>query len=639
MKKLIYHLFFALFVTTFFITPVIAGDKNISGKVGIGAYLEGDNDNIDRAAEYREDKSSPAGKIKIKGFNKSSDIFIKGNYEGEATNNLKIKTNILRHLDFDFSYKRLYHRKSYNKLFIQYDKNNFQPAVAMKKIPLVNKPDGKVFGVNPFSYDNGTGSPGAQWFEFENEKSAVGKDYYIKRSVGKFKTIFSIPQFENVKLFFSGRIENRKGYEHKTVMVGKCTICHVRGLRKRIDETTRDISGGINFTEGPIYLSYSHMYRRFFTDNSELHTKFDSLSGLWKLSKKHYYMFQPRLNLDTYGTDAEVSRTPESEKHMDTVKMRLDLPYYTTFSAIFVDSNIKNNDGYNDSDPEIDQKTFGTRLTTHLLHRKLTLSAKFRYLNIDSDDVYVKLNGDAYNGFDPNGNPITDPTKTYFNAATGKPVDFNFVRKSAIDRDQYEFSLDMVYRFMMSRYKIRLGYEYKDIDRDNYEVYPGDKDTTLNKIKFGFDFKPINKMSGRFRFAYSNIDKPFGNPEAGCMKTTTMFDLSTAMHPLPVTSYGGMPAYTKIHDLRTYDASISPSDIYDYFLNLSFIPTDRFNFSLIGKYSDKDNDEGNTDWDGHDYMFGFDSTLFLAKNLVFTFGYNYAKYEEKSKLSVELFGG
>ena len=350
-------------------------------------------------------------------------------------------------------------------------------------------------------------------------------------------------------------------------------------------------------------------------------------------------MFQPRLNLDTYGTDAEVSRTPESEKHMDTVKMRLDLPYYTTFSAIFVDSNIKNNDGYNDSDPEIDQKTFGTRLTTHLLHRKLTLSAKFRYLNIDSDDVYVKLNGDAYNGFDPNGNPITDPTKTYFNAATGKPVDFNFVRKSAIDRDQYEFSLDMVYRFMMSRYKIRLGYEYKDIDRDNYEVYPGDKDTTLNKIKFGFDFKPINKMSGRFKFAYSNIDKPFGNPEAGCMKTTTMFDLSTAMHPLPVTSYGGMPAYTKIHDLRTYDASISPSDIYDYFLNLSFIPTDRFNFSLVGKYSDKDNDEGNTDWDGHDYMFGFDSTLFLAKNLVFTFGYNYAKYEEKSKLSVELFGG
>ncbi len=619
--------------------PAFAGDKNVSGKVGIGAYLQGDNDKLDRAAEYKEDDSSPAGNVEFKAFNDSSDIFIEGNYEGESSHDLKIKGNFIRHLDVDFSYNRLYHRKSYDKLFIQYDKNNFQPAVAMKKIPLVNTPDGKVFGVNPFMFDNGTGSPGAQWFEFENEKSAVGKDYYIRRSEAKFKTVFSIPNLENVKLFFAGRNEARKGYEHKTVMVGKCTVCHVRGFRKEIDERTRDISGGINMTLGPVYLSYSHMYRTFETDGSSINTKFDNLLGLWNISQKKYKIFQPRLNPDTYNTIAEVQRTPESEKHMDTIKMRLDLPHYTTLSATFVDSNIKNNDGYNDSDPEIDQTTFGTRLTTHLLNRKLTLSAKFRYINIDSDDVFVDLNGDAYNGVDPNGNPITDPTKAYFNAATGQPVDFDFVRKSAIDRDQYEFSFDLVYRFMKNRYKIRLGYEYKDIDRDNYEVYPDEKETELNKFKFGFDFKPFNKFSGRFKFAYSDIDHPFGQPEAGCIPETLMYDQTTAMKPLPVTSYGGMPAYTKIYDLRTYNGSVSPSEVYDYKLNLAFMPTDKFSLSLIGTYSDKDNDEGNTDWDANDYMIGFDSTIFLSKNLVFTFGYNYAKYEEESKISVALYGG
>ena len=105
--------------------PVFAGEKNISGKVGIGAYIQGDNDELDRAAEYKEDDSSPAGNVELKAFNSTSDIYVEGNYEGESTNDLKIKGNLLRHLDVDFSYNRLYHRKSYDKLFIDFDKNNF----------------------------------------------------------------------------------------------------------------------------------------------------------------------------------------------------------------------------------------------------------------------------------------------------------------------------------------------------------------------------------------------------------------------------------------------------------------------------------------------------------------------------------
>ena len=638
MKKFIYIIFLN-FIFMAFSLPAFAGEKNLEGKVEFGAYLQGDNDKLDRAAEYKEDKSSPAGDVYFKGFNASSDILIKGYYEGESTNAFKLKGNLLRHIDVDYSFQRLFHRGDYDRLFIDYDINNFQPAVALKMEPLVNKPDGKVFGVNPFTFDNGTGSPGAQWFEFENDKTAIGKDYYIRRTDSKFRTTFSIPNLENVKLFFKGRIETRKGYEHKTVMVGKCTVCHVRGLRKDVDELTRDISGGIKFTAGPVTFSYSHMYRIFDENGQTLTTKFDNLLGLWNISQKKYKIFQPRLNPDTYNTVAEVQRNPDSRKHMDTFKMRLDLPYYTTLSAIYVDSNIENKDGYNNSAPEIDQRTFGTRFTTHLLKRKLTLTAKFRYVNIDSDDIFIDLNGDAYNGVDPNGNPITDPTKAYFNAATGEPVNFDFVRKSAIDRDDYIFGIDVVYRMLKNKLKLRLGYEYRDIDRDNYEVYPDEKKTEINKFKFGFDFKPFNKLSGRFKFTYSDIDNPFGQPKAGCIPETLMYDQNATQKPLPVTSYGGMPAYTKIYELRTYNGSASPSEIFDYKLNLNFMPMDKFNISVIGKYTDKDNDEGNTDWDGEDYMVGFDSTLFLTKNLVFTFGYNYARYEEKSKISVALYGG
>ena len=635
MRKLIYIILF-MFVFTI---PVFGGDKNITGKIGFGAFLQGDNDELTRAAEYKEDQSSPAGDIYLNTYNDTSNLYIKGYYEGESTNAIKLKGNLMRHLEVNIDYQRLYHRKGYDKLFIQYDKNNFQPAVALKKKPLVNQPDGKVFGVNPFTFDNGTGSPGAQWFEFENEKSAVGKDYFIRRTETKFNTTFSIPNLENVKLFFNGRFEKRDGYEHKTVMVGKCTVCHVRGLRKNIDELTKDISGGVKLTVGPVYFSYSHTYRTFDENSGVLTTKFDNLLGLWNISQKKYKLFQPRLNPDTYNTVAEVQRTPDSTKHMDKFKMRVDLPYYTTFSAMYVDSNIENQDGYNDTEPEIDQKTFGTSLTTHLLNRKLTLSAKFRYVNIDSDDVFVDLNGDAYNGVDPNGNPITDPTKAYFNKATGQPVNFDFVRKSAIDRDDYLFNFDVVYRMFKNKLRVKLGYEYRDIDMDNYEVYPDEKETEINKFKLGLFFKPLNKFSGRFKFAYTDIDKPFGQPEAGCIPETLMFDQTKVMKPLPVTSYGGMPAYTKIYELRTYNGSVSPSEIYDYQLHLNFMPTDKVNISLLGKYADKDNDEGNTDWDAEDYMLGFDTTMFLTKNLVFTVGYNYGRYEEKSKLSVALYGG
>jgi len=636
--KIILLICFCLFLTM----PIMAGEKNLKGSISAGAFIQGDNDKLDRAAEYYEDESSPAFNFYLDTYNSSSDLYVYGNYEGEYTNDFTAKGNLLRHVKVDFDYKKLYHRKDYDTLFIQYDKNNFSPAVATGKVPFSATPDGKVYGVNKFIADDTVTSPGGQWYGFEQDTTAVDKDYYIKRSEVRSKASFAMPGLETLKLNISGRFENRDGYEHKTAMVGKCTVCHVRGLRKNIDETTRDLKAGISFTGGPVFFSYSHMYRDFYVSNKAISTTFDSVEGLRSSKPDKYIIFSPRLNSETYGGTEEVAKTPESDKNMDTFKLRLDLPYYTTFAASYTTSTITNNDTYGGNNIDLDQDALNLRLTTHLLDRKLTLSAKFRYIDLDRDSVHAELEKqDAYY-FQPNySTPLTyngtsynyDMTKTYFYNDTGQPVIFDVEGESTYDREQYIFGINAVYRMLNNKLKFRLGYEYENIDRDNYEVYEGDKTTEKNTIKAGIDFKPLMNFSGRFKFEYSNIDDPFAKPKAGCIAVT-----STSTTDLKYGG-GGKAAYPLVYDQRSYTGSASPSEIYSYSLNLSWLPTKNLSLAFLGKYTDSENDEGNTDWDFDGLTLGFDGTLMVTEKLALSFGYNYEKADTDSKLSVGLYAG
>ena len=641
MKKIFYIILFICL--SFFLTqPLISAKKNVKGSISAGAYLQGDNDALDRAAEYSEDKSSPSFKAIIETFNSSSDFSLEGNYIGQYDNDLNVKANVKRLLSIDLNYQGLYHRKDYDTLFKEYDKTNFSTAVAKGLVPLSNTPDGKVYGVNPFMYDNLTGSPGAQWFEFEQDQTAVDKDYYIKRREVKGKLVLSVPTMETLKFNFAGRVENRKGYEHKTAMVGKCTICHVRGLRKKINETTRDLSAGVSFTGGPLYLSYNHMRRDFYVTNGLVTTKFDSVEGLKASKPDKYALFSPRLNSETYGTTAPVSLTPESKKDMDTFKLRLDLPYYSSLAASYTHSGITNNDGYDGNSIDLDQDAMNLRLTGHFLNRKLSLSAKFRYVSLDRDNINAELEKNEAYFFQPGQAAINVPgqgvinydfTKTYFYNNTGQPVIFDVEGESTYDRDQYLFGFNVVYRILNNKLKFRGGYEYEKIERDHYYVYPGDKDTERNTVKLGVDFRPMNKFSGKFKFDYSNIDKPFAYPGSGCIQVTKTTDASLLY------GGGGKAAYPLVYAKRNYTGSTSPSEIYDYSLNLNWNPSEKLSVSFLGKYTDSENDEGNTHWDYDAYMLGFDGNFIITEKLAFSFGYNYEKATTKSKLSVGLYAG
>ncbi len=634
--KIILLMFFCVALSM----PLIAGDKESYNSIKFGAFLQGDDDKLDRVAEYQEDKSSPTVNFNFKTFNNNSDLYVNGNYEGEYTNSIEAKGNLMRIISVDLDYSSLFHRKDYDTLFIQYDKNNFSPAVATGKVPFVNSPDGKVYGINKFIADDTVTSPGGQWYGFEQDSTAVNKDYYIKRRELLTKVSFAIPGMETLKLNFSGRFENRNGYEHKTVMVGKCTVCHVRGLRKNVDETTRDLKAGFSFTGGPVYFSYSHMYRDFYVSNKPLTTTFDNIEGLRSSKPDKYIVFSPRLNSETYGGTEEVAKTPESDKHMDTFKLRLDLPYYSTFAASYTTSTITNNDSYGGDNIDLDQDALNLRFTTHLLKRKLTLTTKFRYLKLDRDTVHAELEKDDAYYFQPDySTPVNfkgvnynyDMSKAYYYNDINQPVIFDIEGDSTYDRKEYQFGIDAVYRMLRNKLKFRLGYEYENIDRDNYEVYPNHKKTEKNKIKAGIDFKPFMKFSGRFKFEYTNIDDPFAKPKAGCIAVTSASQLKYGG--------GGKAAYPLVYDRRTYTGSASPSEIYSYSLNLNWLAAKNLSMNFIGKYTDSENNEGNTDWNYDGLTLGFDGTLMISEKLSFSFGYNFEKADTESKISVGLYAG
>jgi opacity protein-like surface antigen len=635
MKKL-NSILFLMIISIFIALPVMAADKNIKGSIGAGAYIQGDNDKLDRAGEYKEDDSSPAFNVDIDTFNDLSNFQMKGNYEGEHSHDLMLKGNFQRHLDLNFDYSKLFHRKDHNKLFLdEYDYNNNGQVLAVN--PFFPDPGATAKDVNPAAPNPtapGTKPVGAQKLIFED--SNVGKDYYIKRSETKAKVSFAIPNMENLKLNFKGRVEKRDGYEQITPMVGKCTACHVRGLTKPIDEETRDYVAGFSYTTGPLFFSYNYMHRSFNVYKNTVTTNFDKVSAANPYyGTDHGEIFRPRLNYDSFnGENMEVSKTPESKKNMNTLKLKLDLPYYTTFAAVYTDSSIENKD----TDLDIDQNVFGTRLTTNLLNRKLTVAAKFRYLNIDSDDAKINLPtiNEEINYLNGQGDALV-----YKDPAYPGNLDFDWVRKSAIDRDQYTFGIDAVYRMLKNKLKLRIGYEYDQIDRDNFDVYFNKDKTETNKFKAGIDFKPFKTFSGKFKFKYTDVDHPFANKGSACIETTAMNNLvyagkNVGAYPL-IFVHDGQPGANL--QLRTLDGTSSPETTYDYALDLNFNPSEKISVSFNGQYVDSNNNYQGSDWDQDQYMLGAYTTFMLSEKFTFSLGYNYAKTNTKSVLSVDLFGG
>ena len=567
----------------------------------VGYRFVGHDDELTKVSEYEGMRSSVTADLNMDV--RLGEAYFGGHwfYEDRDNKDASVYFDAARLLRLNWYYSSFTHRTRHDELFHDEDKISAagSPAPAATH-GVVSELTAKV----PIPDCRG-GLHGAQMYAHTDMDR--GKDYEIFRTEHKGNIKVQIPFFPYLIPEMKFRREERRGWRQATFMAGKCTPCHVVGNGLRVDEQTTDVSVGATLKYGIITASYFHTEAHF--DNE---------------ARKNLYWFDdtPKSGWDNrllYENEVRpYGEVPDVDKDTDTVKLRVDLPYATTFYGSFVTSRVENT--YTDNSYDMD--VYFARLTTSFING-VTLSGHFRYYDLNNDDVDVRLEEIANN---PSGG---DPYP-------GHPVsDFDYERRSNMDRQVTEAGLDFSWRFAKG-YNLRGGYTFKEIDRDNLhwkkyfdpsmkdERFLEDETTEIHDFKIALNARPFETLTGRVSYEYEYRDDPFENHNGICLK-----DLD---------GISGAPYYEIFRNAyRGEDASNVPTDTHKVKLNATWAPSGKYSMNVNFQYTYQENDD--SDWENNTYIAGINFWLSPVNNLYVTLGYNYERNEYETRLCYDFFAG
>jgi hypothetical protein len=592
-------------------------DKSFKSDVSVGYHFIGHNDEMTKVGEYESLSSGAHADIN---FDAKLGEFLFGGhgfYYDESEKDWSGYMDFARIIRADYHYNSFIHRTRHDELFKDEDKTSSGATAT-----------------NPFGWiwDGGQ-------YELEGAQNAIhtdldsGKDYQIFRTELHWDARIQIPFFPYVIPEIKIRREARHGWKQHTFMAGKCASCHVIGDSLRVDEETTDVSIGGTLKYGVITASYFHTESHF---DNEARKNFYDFDGV---AKGNDPTFRSRILYD--NSRAPYGEVPDVDKDTDKVKLRVDLPYRTTLYGSFVTSRVENS--YTDNDYDTD--TYFSRLTTLLLNNRLTLTARFRYYDIDNEDVKVDLN--EYNVVNiPEDASVAGP------GYGGLPVDYwNYERKSALSREVTETGFDFRYR-LAKGYTLRGGYTYKRVDRDedefkdyydsilNDEDYLDDEATTYHIFKLALNARPFKTLNGRLAYEYYHADSPFQYHNAMCFDgwyNVNGLGADPSIDPaLPTPT----PYYLFFKsNYRSDDASNVPENHHNVKLSATWTPLSWLSANVVGQYTYEENDDADNSWENNSYEVGINLWVTPIRNFYVTLGYDYQRYKYEADYCVDLFAG
>jgi len=449
-----------------------------------------------------------------------------------------------------------------------------------------------------------------------HEDLDVGKDYIIKRSEEKSDTVLNLPFLPGTQLNVNYRRQMREGHR-QSLAISHCSGCHVTSRGRQVEEETEDFKVGITKKHDWLTVSYNYFHREFDERGETPENAYDDpthpASGI--------DMFDDRIQYGDGVTEYPFDQVPSTEKDSHIVKARAILPADTTLFASYIYSNVENND----NDLEIDSDTITARISNNFIPG-LNLTGKFRYLTIDNDDVYVDVNeplstaganagfpwhnhnpGLAYNSFDP-----------------------DFTRKSAMSRDVMTLGLDARYQ-LLKRTSLRLGYEWEEVDRDDYAVDErGDTETETNTVKAVLSSRLHRKVKAKIGYKWQDIDDPFNNVN-GAYEDVTFAGTGS---PFTGTQYWERQAE------RTADLSNQPTEVNEITADLTWSIQHNLSLTANYRYTDKKNDETDySDWEQESHVPSLSLWYAPIPKLSFNLSYIYDWTETETFTCIPVYNG
>lgn len=395
------------------------------------------------------------------------------------------------------------------------------------------------------------------------------REYQVDYKVLDNVTELQFPGASALTVTAGYRRQDKEGFRQQTT-VSHCDGCHVVSQSRRIDETTEDLNlaAEIAWMGGTVRASYNH--RELDDRGPDLTLLFDDALH----PELRAPVFDNRLQFDSAEGPQPVDARPDIEK--DTVKLGANWASVGGFAI-------------SASGVWADTENMATGLQSDYTGYAVNASRRFdngvnlrwrgHGYTLDNDDVFVNVIERPGKAGPQAGGIFSD----YWPDA---PLDF--VRKSALNREVFDSKLDLGYRMGRKKGTLRFIWDWETVDRDNFEVAPGETETTTNILGLNWTSRPKKGARLNASFRHGSVDSPFMNVD-GSHSTLISTKVANPFDPRAA-------QYYESHDARIADVTAEPESWDELKLRGSY-QFGKASLTASYRWWDGDNSDGNlTDW-------------------------------------------
>ncbi len=424
--------------------------------------------------------------------------------------------------------------------------------------------------------------------------------YYVHRKEIESGLNIRLSKKNNVRLIAAHRTVLQTGDEQRLAS-NHCFSCHITSSTATIDKITHQIMAGLQAEIGKSTVGYQFGYRIFESEAPVNYASFDRARH--PINGQKGAEFGSRLSYN--GVSLPVGEYPNTEKLSHKLSFKGNAGNSSYGSSIgFSKATNRNN--------ELASNAFsGSAFYATSLAKLTRLIAKFSLAKLDVDDIFVDL-------------------PSYREGRPGTPQDFDFTRKSSLNRVDLRGSVEVISRL---NEKITASFTagMQSIDRDYYPAENADATTTIfgqAKVRY----RKGLRYSTSFKYRFESTSNPFTSAR-GIFEARGR-DL---LNPVDGTAF---VHYWQREDLRYQDITTAPTQAHILDLTSNWRPNNKvnLNFGFKAKY-DKNADLDSLDINHFSMQPSLALNVNVDQNWAMSFGGSYGYNKMRGPVAIALFDG
>jgi hypothetical protein len=522
---------FTFYGTEYTIPSVVAAEGNVESHVELGFYDASSDDSPDMAAEYYDDNSGATVNATVSSHGSAGSLQFIAAYQSDDTNAAALDFDIKRTWRSKTNYQKFLHRLGHDPM------ENLEATST----------NGKVVWHTDLSPDQ----------EYDFNYSDIES-----RNELQFKGLSALTIGLDV------REQKRRGHA-QAFTNSHCDTCHIYSQAHELDEKTSDatVSAKVGWNGG--YAKAAFTSRSLTHGTPSVPITFDDALH----PELQVPVFDNRLQYDSDVGVVPADLWPEIDKN----KTRIDLVLNDLGGFTLTGNGVWSQTENNYTKLKSDYKGYIVTLA-----KGWKSGWRFRWrgriYTIDNDDVFVDVNDRV---------GIAGPQAGLtFEEIWG--INFDHTRKSALNREAFESKADVSKRFGRKTGTLRFTWDYDTIDRENYQVLPGEFKTTTNLLGASYRARPVKGLQFEAGLKYASVDNAFMLINGAC--STLVSD----WYPNPWDP--ATPQYYEFQAARIAETTASASSWSRADVRLGYTTGKT---TIFGKYIyyDGDNNDGDlTDW-------------------------------------------